>query len=128
MLSLWQVWCWVCLSFFFFSELEVTFFFFFNFSIFKSSLINCFMHSSLYMSIPISQFILHPCHPSYSYVCSLCLCLYFCFANKFICVIFLDSTYKQYDMICVFLFLTCFTLSESLGPSASLQRATVLFL
>ena len=28
--------------------------------------------------------------------CSLHLCLYFCFANKLICTIFLDSTYKQY--------------------------------
>ena len=28
--------------------------------------------------------------------CSLHLCLYFCFANKLICTIFLDSTYKLY--------------------------------
>ena len=32
--------------------------------------------------------------------CSLHLCLYFCFANKLICTIFLDSTYKQYHTIC----------------------------
>ena len=43
------------------------------------------------MSIPISQFISPP--PWYPYICSLCLCLYFCFANKIIYIIFLDSTY-----------------------------------
>ena len=31
-----------------------------------------------------------PCCP---HVCSLCLCLYFCFANGFPCTIFLESTY-----------------------------------
>ena len=41
-----------------------------------------------------------PFHPMlhfpswYLYVCSLYLCLYFCFANKFIYTIFLDSTLK----------------------------------
>ena len=30
------------------------------------------------------------------YVCSLHLCLYFCFANRFISTIFLDSTYFDY--------------------------------
>ena len=43
------------------------------------------------MSIPISQFISPP--PWYPYICSLCLCLYFCFANKIIYIIFLDSIY-----------------------------------
>ena len=47
-------------------------------------------------------------------VCSLCLCLYLCFANKFICTIFLDFIYKQYYTIFVFLFLTYFTLYETL--------------
>ena len=32
--------------------------------------------------------------PWYPYICSLCLCLYFCFANKLIYIISLDSTYK----------------------------------
>ena len=44
-----------------------------------------------------------PIHPTPSstfpswcpYVCSLHLCLYFCFANKIICTIFLDSTYTR---------------------------------
>ena len=42
------------------------------------------------------------------------LCLYFCFANKFICITFLDSTYRQYNAIFVLLFLTFFTLYYSL--------------
>ena len=50
------------------------------------------------------------CSPS---VCSLCLCLYLCFANKLICTIFLDFTYKQYYTIFVFLFLTYFTLYDN---------------
>ena len=48
-----------------------------------------------------------PFPPWYPYVCSLHLCLYFCFTNKFICTIFADSTYKRYYMIFVFLFLCC---------------------
>ena len=36
----------------------------------------------------------HPLFPPwYPYICSLRLCLSFCFANKFIYIIFLDSTY-----------------------------------
>ena len=46
------------------------------------SLVTCFIH------IPI-----HPVPSCYPYACSLCLCLYFCFANKFIYTSFLDSTY-----------------------------------
>ena len=34
-----------------------------------------------------------PYPPWCPYVCSLHLCPYFCFANRFICTIFLDSTY-----------------------------------
>ena len=37
--------------------------------------------------------------PWYPYGSSLHLCLYFCLANKSICIIFLDSTYKWYYMI-----------------------------
>ena len=36
---------------------------------------------------------LPPLSLCYPYVCSPCLCLYFYFVNKFICAIFLDSTY-----------------------------------
>ena len=58
-----------------------------------------FIHSinSVYMSIPISQFI--PLSPFplgiHMFVCSLSLCLYFCFTDRFICTIFLDSTYMR---------------------------------
>ena len=49
------------------------------------------------MSIPGSQFI--RATPSFSAwylnVCSLCLCLYFCFAYRFICTIFLDPTFMH---------------------------------
>ena len=63
-----------------------------------------------------------PMHPtpisphSCSKVCvsSLCLCLYFCFVNRFICIIFLDSTYMIFVNLFVFLFLTYFTRSDSL--------------
>ena len=42
----------------------------------------------IYMSIPISQFI-STSSPSWCpYMCSLCLCLRLCFANRFICTIF----------------------------------------
>ena len=47
-------------------------------------------------------------------VSSLCLCLYFCFVNRFICIIFLDSTYMIFVNLFVFLFLTYFTRSDSL--------------
>ena len=58
------------------------------------SLCICFIHSSV---IWRSQFT-PPSHPRTwcPYICSLHLCLYFCFANKFFCIIFLDSTYNQY--------------------------------
>ena len=41
------------------------------------------------------------------------VCDYFCLVNKFICTIFLDSTYKQYHIF-VFLCLTYFTQYDSL--------------
>ena len=67
----------------------------------------------------------HPIHPPTTpiphhfpswcpYVCSLHLCLYFCPANRFICTIFLGSTYMREYTIFVFLFLTSFTLYDSL--------------
>ena len=60
-----------------------------------------FIHISVYMSIPISQFIISPSPPPAAfppwcpYVCSLHLCLYFCPGNRFICTIFLGSTYMR---------------------------------
>ena len=47
----------------------------------------------MYMSTPISQCIPPFFPPWYPYICSLYLCLYFCFANKTIYTTFLDSTY-----------------------------------
>ena len=41
------------------------------------------------------QFIPPLLPPWYPYVCSLCLCLDFCFANKFICTIFIVSTHMH---------------------------------
>ena len=77
------------------------------------------------MSIPISQFIPPSSIPPWCpYICSLCLCLYFCFANKMIYTIF--SRFHIYALICD----TCFSLSDllqlhsvwqSLGPSMSAQ-------
>ena len=85
--------------------------------------------------VPISYFILHivsivyiyiyvnlnfPIHltpslsPWYLYICFLCLCLYYCFPNKIIYTIFLDSTCMCSSMIFVFLLPTVFTLYGSL--------------
>ena len=58
------------------------------------------------MSTPISQYVSpHPPFPLASNTCSLCLCLYFCFAIKIIYNIFLDSTtYALIYDICFSLF------------------------
>ena len=58
----------------------------------RFSLVIYFIYNSGYMSIPISQ-ITPPLFPPWCpCVCSLHLCLYFCFAISFICIFFLDST------------------------------------
>ena len=56
-----------------------------------------FIHSvnSVYMSVSVSQFTPVSLPPWCPYVCSLLLCLYFCFANNIIYIIFLDSTYMH---------------------------------
>ena len=59
-----------------------------------------------------------PLSPCYPYICSLSLCLYFCFANRITYTIFLDSTFMTQYMV---FFLTYFTLYDTLGPSTSLQ-------
>ena len=85
-----------------------------KFQLIRFSLVIYFIHSSVYIST------LSPIHPTssfplwYTQVCSLHLYLYFCFADKFICTIFLDFTYKQYYAVFVCLFLTYFTLHDSL--------------
>ena len=54
----------------------------------RISLVIYSMHSGGYMSIPVSQCIPPPFPPWSPYICSLCLCLYFCFANKVIYTIY----------------------------------------
>ena len=49
-----------------------------------------FIHSSVYTSIPIPKSSHSPFAPWCPYVCSLCLCLYYYFANRLICTTFLD--------------------------------------
>ena len=70
------------------------------------------------MSVPISQFLPLTLYP---YICSLHLCLYFCFTNRCIRVIFLDSTSKPYYLILGFPFLTllCMTVSRSIHVFAN---------
>ena len=54
------------------------------------------LYSSVYMSIPVSQFMLHTPFPSWCpYICSLQLRLYFCLANRFVHTISLDPTYMH---------------------------------
>ena len=57
------------------------------------SLVISFIHSinTAYVSIPIPQFTPPPPLPPWHlHICFLCLCLYFCFANKIIFTIFLN--------------------------------------
>ena len=65
------------------------------------------LHTEMYMSMPSSQCIPLPYLPPLKTISFfLCLWICFCFVNKFICIIFLDSMYKRYHMIFVFLWLT----------------------
>ena len=54
-----------------------------------------FTHGSVFMSNLISQFIPLSPPPLCPHVRSLCLPFYSCPANRFICTIFLDSTYMR---------------------------------
>ena len=85
---------------------KLFFFFFWNFILFyflysRFLLVIRFIHISVYMSVPISQFITSPTPATFPawcpYICSLHLCLYFCPANRFICTIFLASTYMRLE-------------------------------
>ena len=81
----------------------------------------CFTHSSAQISIPNSYFIPHYLSPTHIHTSILYMCGSSCPRNRFICVIFLDSTYRQWYMILVFLFLTYFTpCNRHLSPSMSL--------
>ena len=75
----------------------------------------CFIaHDSVYMLIPISSSFQALLPPWYPYICSLCLCLSFSFANKIIYSIFLDSTCMHIYTVFVFIFLTYSTLYDKL--------------
>ena len=73
------------------------------------------------MSIPISQFIPHPLPPWCPYVCSLRLRLHFCFANKFIYIIFLYSTNER---CYTFVFLCFISLSKTVSVSLVKQTSS----
>ena len=106
------------------TELQVEFPVLYN----KFSLFIYFIHSSVYVNICMYVYMSDkgnanaysvymsfppPSPPWYSYICSLCLCLYFCFANKIIYTIF--SRLHIYALIYyIFLFLTYFTLYNTL--------------
>ena len=70
-------------------------------------------------SLPIPPSFPPLCYP---FICFLCLCLYICFANKIISIIFLDSAYIRQYMILVFLFLTYFSLYDSLQVHPCLYK------
>ena len=76
------------------------------------------------MSISIFQFIPLATSPCL-YVCSLHPCVYFCFANRFICTIFLDSIYIHEYRIFVFLISFCVTNSR---PIHIIINDTISFL
>ena len=64
-------------------------------------IVTYFIHSSVSVSIPNSQCI--PLYPLWNqYICSLHLCLYFCFGNKIIYTFFLNSTCISQYMIFLF--------------------------
>ena len=75
----------------------------------------CFTFVSIYKSMPLSHFV--PAYPSPSLcpqVRSLCLRLYSCPAPRFFSTTFLDSIYICQHKVFIFLFLTYFTLYDSL--------------
>ena len=90
----------------------------------RFSLVMYFIHSinSVHMSTPISQFITYPqFSPWCPCICSLHLCLYFCFVNKNIFINFFR--FLIYALKYVFFPLSDLIHSvwQSLGPSTSLQ-------
>ena len=66
------------------------------------------------MLILFPQFIPSPLSPVGVPMFVLYLCAYFCFDNKIIYTVFLDSTYTSYYIIFVFLFLTSLCVTASL--------------
>ena len=80
----------------------------------------------VYMLILLSLFVLPSLPLSCPQIHSLCLCLYSCAANRLIHTIFLDSTYMCYYTIFVILFLTYFTMYQTLGSSTWLEMTQFL--
>ena len=74
------------------------------------------------MSIPVSQFT-PPFSPLGTIACFLHLWLYFCFVSKFICINFLDSTYKWYYMVFVFFCLIFHSMIISAAAAAKLLQS-----
>ena len=64
-----------------------------------------------------------PCNPKFLH-----LWLYFCFVNKFICTHFLDSTYKWYHMVFLFLWLTSLSLTISRSIHVAANGIILFFL
>ena len=92
------------------AELDTTerltlFFFTFPFRSSQSPEQNSLGHRVGFLELPVcTQYCIYanlslPVHPTLSsppwcpYICSLCLCLYLCFASKIICTVFLESMY-----------------------------------
>ena len=90
----------------------------------RFSLVIYFIHS-IYMSIPVSRFISPPplSPPWCPYICSLHLCLYFCFANKIIYTFFFFFIFHIYALIYIRAFLwawhTLCTPGDSLRTSSN---------
>ena len=80
--------------------------------------LSLFFFSSVNPSLP---FYPSPASCPGNHVCFLHLWLSFCFVNMFICTVSLESTYKRYNVIFVFLWLTSLsmTISRSFHISAS---------
>ena len=79
------------------------------------SLAICFIHGTVYMSISISQFIPSPCSSLGVYMFVLYTCVSISAFQITLSVPFSSIPHvSNYYMIFVFLFLTCFTLCDSL--------------
>ena len=80
------------------------------------------MVSTVYMWVPVSPHF----PPEYPYICSSHLCLYFCFANKIIYTIFIDSTYESKVKVKLLsrvrLFSTPWTVAYQAPPSMGFSR------
>ena len=86
----------------------------------RSLLVICFIYGSGYLWIPNSQFIPHPLLSPLVTVSFFSMSMSLFLFYKFICIIFLDSTYKWYHMIFVFL---CLTISHNMIISRSIHVA-----